>query len=298
MNNRIDIWLGILAMIIVVLIYALNLVFSRYSVQHGLNPHDLTALRFGVAGTLLLPYFFKLGIKNLGGIGWSKAIYLTILAGSPYMFLLFSGLEFAPASHAAVLNPGIVPTVVFFGLVALGLQSFSIQRLLALMLIFIGLILVTSASFKLKGDILLGDLLLFLSGISWGIFTLLCKLWQLKPLQATTIVSVMSLLYVPFYLLFFYQGFADVSWVHLVSQAAYQGIFNAIVPLFLLTYAIGKLGAQPASFFSPLIPVIATLMAIPLLAEIPDLWQWLGVLLVVFGMLSGAIIKDLNSNHR
>ncbi len=208
------------------------------------------------------------------------------------MFLFFSGLKFAPASHAAVLNPGIIPAVVSFGLVLLGLQPFSARRLLALLLIFFGLILVTSSSFKLKGDLLLGDLLLFLSGISWGLFTLLCKLWQLKPFQATTIVCVLSMLYLPFYLIFFYRGFADVTLIHLVSQTVYQGVLNAIVALFLLTYAIKTLGAQIASVFSPLIPVLATLMAVPLLREIPDLWQWIGIVLVVSGMLFVALNNE------
>ena len=281
-------------MLITVLIYAANLAFSRFSVQHGLSPYDLTALRFLVAGTLLTPYFYRLGWIDLGGLGWSKGIILALLAGSPYMFLLFSGLEFAPTSHAAVLNPGIIPVVVFFGLVSLRLQAFSIKRLFCLVLIFIGLILVTSSSFRFKGDILIGDSLLFLSGLSWGIFTLLCKLWQLKPLQATTIVSVISMAYLPIYFIFYYQGFAEVTWTHLISQAVYQGVFNAIIALFLLTYAIENLGAQQASLFSPLIPVLATLMAIPLLSEIPSFVQWAGIIFVVVGMLTASLIKDAN----
>ncbi len=288
-------FLGIVAIVMTVVIYAANLVFSRFSVQHGLSPYDLTALRFLVAGTLLLPYFLKLGWQDLGGLGWPKGVLLALLAGSPYMWLLFKGLEFAPAAHGAVLNPGIVPSVVFVGLVVLGVQSFSLKHCAGLVLIICGLILVTSASFELKSNVLIGDLLLFATGISWGLFTLLCKLWQIKPLQATAVVCVISMIYLPFYLLFFYQDFEDVSLIHLSAQAIYQGIFNAIIALFLLTYAIEKLGAQHTALFSPLIPVLTTLMAIPALAEIPDLWQWIGIGLVVIGMLSVARMNSSNS---
>ena len=259
-GNRVDLYLGLLAITTTIIIYAVNLVFSRFSVQHGLNPYDLTALRFLVAGSLLSPYFFKLGWQNAGGLGWPRAVLLALLAGSPYMWLLFTGLQFAPASHAAVLNPGIVPSVVFFGLVVLGIQSFSFKRLLSLLLIIIGLILVTSASFVLENEVLVGDVLLFATGISWGLFTLLCKLWQVKPLQATTIVCVISMFYLPFYILFFYQGLESASTIHIMSQAIYQGVFNAVIALFLLTYAIEKLGAQLTALFSPLIPVLTTLL--------------------------------------
>ncbi len=290
--NRSDLYFGLLAISITVLIYAVNLVFSRFGVQHGLNPYDLTALRFAVAGCLLLPYFFKLGWVNAGGLGWPKALLLALLAGSPYMWLLFKGLAFAPASHAAVLNPGIVPSVVFLGLVVLGIQSFSLKRLFSLLLIILGLILVTSASFVIDNEVMFGDLLLFVTGLSWGLFTLLCKLWQVKPLQATAIVCVLSMLYLPLYLLFFYQGFENTSSFHVVAQAIYQGVFNAVIALFLLTYAIEKLGAQLTSLFSPLIPVLTTLIAIPVLKEVPDLTQWIGITLVVMGMLWAALAAN------
>ena len=289
-------YIGIAAILITISIYATNFVFSRLSIQHGLTAYDLTAIRFLVAGSLLLPYLIKSGFSHLGGVGWSKGILLTCLVGSPYMIVFFSALQFAPAAHGGVLNPGIVPSIVFIGLVLLGKQVFSIKRLASLALILLGLVFVTSASFKLKGDILLGDVLFFISGLSWGVFTLLSNLWNIKPLQATAIVAVLSMVYLPIYFLFFYQGLAHVSLLHLGAQAIYQGVFNSIIALFCLSYAIQKLGAQTASLFSPAIPILTTIIAIPYLGEIPDFWQWLGIFLVACGMLfaslSGTVHPD------
>ena len=280
--------LGVAAILLVMGIYAGNFVVTRYSVLNGLTSLDLAALRFFVAGLVLLPYFYHLGPSDLGGLGWRKGFILSCLAGAPYMVVFFFGLNFAPASHGAVLNPGVVPSVVFVSMVFLGLQSFSPGRALSLMLIVLGLIFVTSSSFSMQGRVLFGDILLFTTGISWGLFTLLVKLWALRPLQAATIVSVISLLYLPLYLIFFYNGFAAVSLTHVVSQAVFQGIVNAIVTLYLVTYAVQKLGAQLTALFSPLVPILTTLLAISLLGEIPTVLQWTGIVMVVLSMLSAA----------
>lgn len=282
---------GVVAILLVMIIYASNFVATRYSVLNGLTSLDLAALRFSVAGLLMLPYFYRLGLSDLGGIGWPRAILLSCLAGSPYMVVFFYGLSFAPASHGAVLNPGIVPSVVFLSMVFLGLQSFSLARAVSLISIIIGVIFVTASSFSLRGPVLFGDLLLFSTGISWGLFTLLTKLWKLRPMQSTAIVSVISLLYLPLYLLFWYSGFGTASLTHIISQAIFQGIVLSIGTLYLVTYAVQKIGAQLTSLFSPLVPVLTTLIAIPLLGEIPTLAQWIGVILVVLGMVSAAKIN-------
>lgn len=113
---------GVVAILFVMAIYAANFVVTRYSVLNGLTSFDLAALRFSVAGLLMLPYFYRLGLTDLGGIGWPRAILLSCLAGSPYMLVFFYGLSFAPASHGAVLNPGTLIAVPLLGEIPTSLQ--------------------------------------------------------------------------------------------------------------------------------------------------------------------------------
>ncbi|MBD2103944.1 hypothetical protein [Leptolyngbya sp. FACHB-261] len=96
---------GVAAILLVMAIYTTNFVAIRYSILNGLTSLDLAALRFSVAGLAMLPSFCRLGLRDLGGLGWPRAMLLTCLAGSPYMVVFFFGLSFAPASHGAVLNP-------------------------------------------------------------------------------------------------------------------------------------------------------------------------------------------------
>ena len=146
--------------------------------------------------------------------------------------------------------------------------------------------LVTGSSFSLRGPVLAGDALLFLTGVSWGLFTLFARVWDVQPLQSTTVISVLSMIYLPLYFAFFYRGFTSASILHVVSQAAFQGLGMSIAALYLVTFAVRRLGAQLTSLFSPLIPVMTTLLAVPLLAEVPTAVQWIGVALVAVGMVT------------
>ena len=279
--------MGFAAMVLVVLVYAGNFVAVRYSVQHGLTSFDLAALRFGAAGTLLLPYLFTVGIRDLGGLGWLRGVALACLAGAPYSVVFFLGLSRAPAAHGAVLNPGLVPSVVFLVLVALGRERFSTRRAVSLACILAGLVLVTQSAFTTARTMLIGDALLLLTGISWGVFTVLLRVWEVRPLQSAAIVSVISLAYLPVYFLAWHHGIG-ASFAHMALQALLQGVFNSVIAIFLLTFAVRRLGAQLAALFSPAIPVLTTLLAIPLLGEVPTIGQWFGVAIVFVGMMSAA----------
>ena len=280
--------LGVAAILLVIVMYAVNFIVTRYSVLHGMGPLDLNALRYTVSGLILLPYVARLGLRDLGGMGWPRAIALTLFAGFPYMVLFFGGLSRSPAGHGAVLNPGMVPVVVFLGAVILGEQAFSWARASSLALIVAGLIVVTGASFSIDRRVLVGDMLMLLSGINWGLFTLFVKRWNVKPMQATAVVSLISLMGVPLYFAFFFHGFESVSVTHIVGQALFQGVLISIISLYLITYAVRALGSQLAALFSPLIPVLTTLLAVPMLGEVPTGVQLCGVAAVVTGMLSAA----------
>ncbi len=267
-------------------IYSTSFVVTRYSVHHGLTPYDLVALRYAVAGLILLPVFCRVELGNLNRLGWHRGLTLSLLAGAPYMILFIQGLKFAPASHGAVLINGLVPTVVFLNLVLLGHRRFSWKSLAPLIGILIGMVLVSSPSPASDPNVLLGDALFIVAGLSWGWFTLLTKHWKVPPSTCTAIISVISMfLYLPLYFLFFYKGFETASMSHILWQALFQGVVNSILTLYLFAYGIHILGAQMTALFNPMVPILSTFLAIPVLAEIPTPLQWIGVATVVSGML-------------
>jgi drug/metabolite transporter (DMT)-like permease len=96
------------------------------------------------------------------------------------------------------------------------------------------------------------------------------------------------LMFTPWYLTFGdSQLLAVPVWV-LLLHGVNQGILNVIVGLWLWGWAVKKVGAANAGRFPPLIPVIGTLSAIPLLGELPGPLQWAGIALIVAGLAISA----------
>ena len=108
-----------------------------------------------------------------------------------------------------------------------------------------------------------------------------CPVLQLK---ATAIVSVLSLVYLPIYFLFYFRGFDIAPWWVLALHGFNQGVLNVIVGLWIWSWSTPVLGPSVAGRFPPMIPVVGTLLAIPVLGEIPSGLQIGGIALIIAGL--------------
>lgn len=285
MNRR----LAILAMLGAVTIYGLNFALSRHALLNGLTPDDLVALRYGIAGTLLLPFFLGAGAAHCAGVGWRRGILLAVMSGVPMALLMNTGLSLAPAAHGAAIGPGTVTVVGVLG----GFFMFGLAPTRAAV-VGIGVVLAGLAAIAVAGtragtpSMLLGDLLFLATGLLWGLYPLLLQKWSVGAMTSTAVVAVLSLAYIPIYLLFRNPQLLAVDpWV-VAFHAVNQGLFNVILGLWLWGHAIRVLGAAAAQRFPPLIPVVGTLSAIPLVGEWPGLLQAFGVALIVGGLALSA----------
>src|SRR5437868_4838808 len=78
---------------------------TRLAVTTNLDPLDIVALRFGVAGILLAPVVVQRGLAR-DRLGWLGLALMIVGIGAPYVLVAAAGLRFAPASDQGALNPG------------------------------------------------------------------------------------------------------------------------------------------------------------------------------------------------
>jgi drug/metabolite transporter (DMT)-like permease len=288
--------LGVVAMLGAVAIYGANFAISRHALLNGLTPDDLVALRYGIAGTLLLPVFLRRGARDCAGVGWKRGIVLAIMSGVPMALLMNSGLSLAPASHAAAIGPGTVTVIGVVGSFFLFGVRPSYLALAGIGIVLAGLAAIGIAGSRSGGSsIVIGDLLFLATGLLWGLYPLLLQKWNVGAMTSTAIVSVLSLVYIPVYVLEREPRiFAVDPWIALF-HGLNQGLLNVILGLWLWGYAVKALGAAQAQRFPPLIPVVGTLLAIPILGEWPPALQALGVLLIVAGLGLAAFSNLLQS---
>src|SRR5215468_12601287 len=126
-----------------VCIWAAFIVVSRLGVRTSFTPLDVAAIRFGVAGVLLLPYLLNRGLAldRLGGIGVAA---IAIGCGAPMVLLVNAGVLFAPAAHGGALFPGVMPLMVALLAAAMLKEAFTPPKTVGLALIVTGAILIVS----------------------------------------------------------------------------------------------------------------------------------------------------------
>lgn len=272
------------------LIYAGQFVASRWTLQRTLTPWDLAAVRFVVAGLVLLPVVLRHGLTDAAGIGWGRALVLATVAGAPYTLVLYAGLALAPAAHGALIITGGTPVVsTALGWLWLGARP-SPPRLVGFAMILTGLILVSWAGLHGPGGALtwVGDLLFTVPAVMWGLFTVLARQWRVDPARGTAIVWVLALAYLPVYLVVFGLRVMAAPPAELVFQGIYQGLGVAIGALAFYAFAIRVLGVGVAALFMPMVPIFGVLLAIPVLAEVPTPVQLVGMTGVCLGMVLAA----------
>lgn len=257
---------------------------TRLAVTTRLDAWDVTALRFGIAGLLLLPVVIRRGLA-LDRLGWVGLILLMAGAGVPYVLLAADGLRFAPARDQGALNPGFMP--LFVALIAAGVlgERLAARQKLGLTLILAGALVIVGWRALAWGPRTIGDVLFLSAAFLWGCFTVVLRQARIDPLHATALVATgSSILYLPVYLALRGSHLAHMPIAAIAFQAIFQGVLVTIVSLILYGRAIVILGASRAAAFGALVPALSALFAIPLLGEWPSASDWAAIALVSIGV--------------
>lgn len=262
-------------------------VITRLAVTTRLDAWDVAALRFGVAGPLLLPVLMRRGLAR-DRLGWLGLAAIIAGLGAPYVLAAAGGLHFAPASDQGALNPGCMP--LFVALIAASVlgESLSGAGKLGLSLIVAGALIIVgghawSAAWSISRT--LGDALFLVAAILSACFTVAMRQARLDPLHAAALVATGSLtVYLPVYFAFFGTRLAQLPLADFAVQALFQGVVVTIVSLLLYGRAVALLGASGGSAFGALVPALSALFAIPLLGEWPRETDWMGIVLISFGV--------------
>jgi drug/metabolite transporter (DMT)-like permease len=262
-------------------------VVSRVGLTGGLDFHDVTALRFGVAGFVLLPVLLRRRIDRnaIAGVPWHVALMLWAGAGVPYSLLVFAGLGIAPASHQAVIGPSAVLLfTAALSWIVLG-ERLGRGQIVGMVVVLAGVATIGAPALLGAGEIGWGHGLFVIAGVCWAVFTVAARAWRVDALVATAIVSVLSLAYLPVYVALFGARLLSAPPATVVLQAIFQGFLTGVVALVLFMRAVALLGAGRASLFVAVVPAMGALLAAPVLGERLTAFTLFGAALVSIGMI-------------
>lgn len=272
-----------------VLIFAGWFVVTRFSVTRELRLWDVTALRFGIGAVILLPVLLR-GQRRLSAREWREGLLYACLWGLPFVLAVALGLQLTSAGRAAAIAPTLMP--VFAGVFAWVFlkEKQGRARWCGYFAIVTGLLCMVAGGASAHGSMSpIGLAALMTAAAMWAVYTLLFRRSALTPVQAAALICFWSaVLFLPVYILGGLSRLALASPSELGLQAVYQGVLMSGVAIVSFNRSIALLGPPAATAIIALIPVVASLAAIPVLGELPSPAECVALAVVVGGVLLAA----------
>jgi drug/metabolite transporter (DMT)-like permease len=274
---------------VAVLIWASYPVATRAGVTGAFEPQDLMLLRFGVGALLFLPYL-ALHFRAIRSEAWLQGIPLTLFQGAGMAALVICGLQFAPASHAAALGPGVAPAWVAL----LGFLVFSRRpspRMIvgaALCATGVATLAAWSAS-AAQPEVLTGDAMFLAASALGALYVLQLRKWGIGALQGAAIVTLYSaLIVVPWHLWSASGALWQAAPFELLWQVLWQGVLIGCIALVALNHAIARLGPERSIALVALVPALSAVLGLLFLGEIPSSAEIAAILAISAGVSIGA----------
>jgi drug/metabolite transporter (DMT)-like permease len=301
-SQRRTLWIGIGCAVGVLVIWTSFILIARVSAKGHLSPFDIAFVRFAFSGLIALPVVFLRGgwlLEQLAPdprLALQRGAALAATAGIGYCSFAYSGFFFAPVSHAVVLLPGSLPLYTAVLAALLVGERFRRARLIGLAAIVAGNLLIGGASLlqAIGGDdTWKGDVLFVGAAVSWAMYSVLCRRWHLDAVPATCAIAIGCLAsYVPLFALGAATGLVPTKltsapWSEIAFQAIYQGGLSMLLAGVAFTQVVKTFGPVRTTMITAVVPVLATILAWPLLGEAMTPVGGVGLVCVTVGLLIG-----------
>lgn len=257
-------------------------------------PFTTALFRFIIAAIILVVFIYARGGKlpRLKGKEIWAVVGMAVFGMALYNFVFFTGLQTVEASYASMimaLNPVLVAAVsalVFR-------EKLRIMQIIGIICSACGAIFIISGgnlSSLLTNRLSLGEICILLCLVSWLIYTLLNKIAvaTVEPLAAITWACIIAavVLIIPAYL---ESGFSRESlqaidfkvWVALLYLG---GLCSALSFTWYIS-SIRIIGAARSGVFYNLVPIFATITAMIILHERPQLYFFIGAVAIILGVV-------------
>ena len=260
--------------------------FSAMFVRWADAPGPVTAFyRMFFSIFMLAPFILPRVSRNSGFR--SSSILFPLLAGvftALDLALWTTALFYTTAANATLLG-NTAPLWVALGTWLILKQKLSATFWRGLAVTLAGAVLIMGTDFILHPRFGIGDVMAIFTGFFYGGYYLFTERSRIyfNPTVHIWLVGIgasLTLLIVNLVMRHPITGFDTGTWIVFLSTA----LVSQLIGYMALAYALGHL---PASIVAPtmvLQPVVTAILAIPLLGEIPNVWQGVGGLVALTGI--------------
>lgn len=278
--------LAVLALILANVIWGATSPIFKWSLEDT-TPFTFGFIRFFLATLILLPFtIHKLRVSTGAIIKIAVISYLGLFLHITY--LLF-GLEISASINAPIIGSS-APVFLIIGAMFFLKEKPKKRVIFGTSISLIGVLVIILQPLIETGldSSILGNIFFLLSMICAVLYALLMKKFNLKyPISTITfwLFAITALTYFPFFL----WESQSVDWAQQMTPQALMGIlygalFTSVIAYFCYNLALRYVVANETGIFFYVDPIVAILVAIPLLGEKITTVFVIGSILVIFGI--------------
>ncbi|MDA9609339.1 DMT family transporter [Candidatus Pelagibacter sp.] len=245
--------------------------------QEDVNVYVAGFFRFFLGLVIILPYI----IKNKDAVLKTthlKQHFLRAILGLPAMLIYFSALVLLPIEKLTAIS-FVVPLIVTILAVFFLGEKIYIYRTLALILGFSGMLVIIRPGFV---DISIGVYMVLFSALLWSVNIIITKKIS-KDDSAITILAYQSIfmsLLSFLIVLFFWEMPSLKTFIYLILAAMCGTVLHLT-----LNHAFKLVDVSMTQPYSFLNLVFASIIGYFVFDEMPDLYTWIGALIIFTGVL-------------
>lgn len=281
-------------MLAVILIWGANISIAKAALA-AIPPVPFTIVRFALATAALAGLLrAREGAPRVSRRMWWKLIGLGLLGNTLYQCLFIIGLSRTTAANSAMLM-AITPVLVTLAGGLLGLERITRNMAAGAALAFAGVAVVMLArGAALSAQTFVGDALTLAAAGCWAVYVLGWRTLgaEISSLAATTLSMFAGMLGL---LVIGGPQLLQVDWLTLPLRAwvglLYSALLALVVAHVLYNRNVKLIGGARTTIYGCAIPLVAMLLAWPVLGERPSWWQGVGAALIISGVLLSRLMN-------
>ncbi|WP_109437609.1 DMT family transporter [Aquimarina sp. AU119] len=282
---------GIVLAVVGIVLFSAKAVLVKLAYKYEISSEHLLLFRmvFSLPVYLVITFFNKPVQKEKIKIkDYSWIVFFGFVGYYLASYFDFLGLQFIKAGLERIIL-FLYPTLVIIISRVFLKNIITRQQLAAILITYIGVIITFWGELQMEtetNNITLGAMLIFLSALTYATY-LVGSGWLIPKFGVITFTSyamIISSLCIIIQYLVFDRGDIMNYPLELYLICIAMAIFSTIIPSYLVSAAIAKLGASNFSIIASLGPVSTIVLAYFFLGENLSLIQIVGALIVIFGV--------------
>ena len=274
---------------IVMVLWAGNSIVAR-AVRFEIAPFTLAFLRWAGACLAVAPFAVRPLIRDWPAIrrGWRPLLALGLLGIGSFNALLYSGLQYTPATNALLLQAAIPAAMVLADRLLFGVRhgGWQIAGVTASMLGVAVIVFEGDPGAALRLQFGFGDALILLSVVVWSLYTVLLRLRpEIAPTSFIAVTFFIGVVVMAPPAAWEWHSGATPAWgPRIYAAVAFIALLPSLLSYFIYNHATAIVGPANAGQAITLMPLFGAFLSAALLGERLHPFHFVGMAFILAGI--------------